>query len=42
MIFYLLILGTGFQIVRVINGMVKERKQRKTDLESWERFKTNK
>lgn len=40
MIYYFLILGTGFQVVRVINGMVKERKQRKTDLESWERFKT--
>lgn len=39
MILYILILICAFQVVNVLVGMIKERRKRKEDLESWKRFK---
>lgn len=36
---YILILLAGIQVLRVLVRIFKERKQRKKDSDSWERFK---
>lgn len=37
-IFYGLILILGFQVVRVLRDLLKERRRKKEDLEKWNRF----
>ncbi len=38
-ILYILILISGFSVIRILSNFLKERKNRKKDLESWKRFK---